>query len=91
MAESDQNEQSSGGMIGALIEAMKSTGAVLAAPAMALLEDKDLGAFATQGREELGMALKAFPDSIQTLSRADFVSEEPQAELNHDQEMDRGR
>ena len=91
MAESDQNEQSAGGMIGALMEALKATGAIIAAPAMALLEDKHLGAFATQGREELGMALKAFPDSIQALSRADFTREEPQAELNHDQDMDRGR
>lgn len=60
--ESGQSNSGTGGLIGAMFSATKST---LSSAWNAITRDGTLAAAGRQGADELGMALKAFPDSIQ--------------------------
>lgn len=60
--ESGQSNIGTGGLIGAMFSATKST---LSSAWNAIARDGSLAAAGRQGADELGMALKAFPDSIQ--------------------------
>src|SRR5262249_34871305 len=54
-----------GGVIGALMTPVTMVAALIAAFVSDLWRDRALAAFGRQGLDELGTAMKAFPDSIQ--------------------------
>ncbi|MHC5540895.1 hypothetical protein ACYOEI_21950 [Singulisphaera rosea] len=76
MAEEDAREESIT-LAGVLWETAKISAEAVASPIQAILGDSFIQAAGRQGIDEIGMALKAFPDSIQAYEMGTIFSPTP--------------